>query len=656
MNRRRSSLLFDAVRPGGSKSLADIYAAHGAVPDAKPIAVPNDMMWWDEERVAATVDREYVLSHLRPDEARRLDQQLEFGDGLTDDTYLEWIETKAKRIFLTLVDIGVPDQIFGVVDDSWDDEDLPISLDQVERLQLRLRKDERLDKKFFHRQFTYLLRHLRPGENLIYEDVELIPLELVDKRPVAGVVGLSQNTMDKVCIPGRPDDIFFRRRIALGNAPGQVSEADFLSGIEKMRARHNQHIVSLWASYIHQSAGYLLLTPVHEGTLKSALTALPPSIKILAKEVRRVLLLDWMHCLTEAVVSLHKQGLHHGHIKPSNILLNSDNKIFLSDSSAFTSNQMKHFDKETYDYGAPELSRLKTETCHSFGHQSRNPSGARRPTTISSPSTSPALSFSTISPKSPSHMDTAFINKRYSPLSPPSSPPPPLDPLRCDIYSLGCIYLELLTILLKRSSKAFSSHRSAKNKTAGRGGGLPDSSFQKNPGQVEAWTFALLKDARKKEDRLFRGVSHLLSLITKMLSPNPSDRPSAELCEERIYDILTKNSGIEKTHCGSATMWRPRDSVIELEGSTPSVVIAEGSTSQNWSRPGSYGSVSTSHSNTGNGNRSSSAGALGHHRQPLSKPRPWKAPVYAGEYDVSSCEFPIIALCPSDLLTNTAFV
>jgi len=611
--------------------------AYGAVPDAKPVAVPDDMMWWDDERVEATVDRAYVLSHLRPDEARRLDQQLGFGDGLTDDTYMEWIEMKAKRIFLILVDIGVPDQIFGVVDDSWDDDDLPIPLDQVDRLQLTPKRDERLDKKFFQRQFAYLVRHLRPGENTIYEDVELVPLELVDKRPVAGVVGLTQSHMDKVCIPGRPDDIFFRRRIALGEAPGQVSQADFLSGIERMRARYHRHIVSLWGSYIHQSAGYLILTPVHEGTLKSALTVLPPSLKILAKEDRRILMLDWMHCLAEAIASLHNQGLHHGHIKPSNILLDTDNKIFLSDSNSFDSNQMKQFDKETYDYGAPELSSRPNTgsfhqhgSSHPYGASSRNPSGIRRPT-LSSPDASPTLSFATMAPKSP-HM-----NERYSPPSPPRSPPPPLDPLKTDIYSLGCIYLEVLTIILKRSSKAFASHRSAKNKTAGRGGGLPDASFQKNAGQLESWTFALLKDAKKKEDRLFRGISHLLNLTTRMLSPNPMERPSAKYCEERIYEVLTKVSGIEKTHCGAAGAWQPKEGTVELEASSPNLttgmrtVVSEGSIaqsriqSQQQTAYGSHGSATITRSVSGSGHRNSG------HRRTLSKPRPWKAPVYAGK-------------------------
>lgn len=610
-SRRRSSHFFDGFRPGGNKNLADIYAAYGALPDAKPVDVPDDMMWWDEDRVDNTVNRAYVLSHLRASEARRLDQQLEFGDGLTDDTYMEWIETKAKRIFLILVDIGVPDQIFGVVDDSWDDDDLPIPLDQVDRLQLTHKRDQKLEKKFFQRQFTYLLRHLRPGENIIYEDVEIVPLETLDKRHATGIPAMAQLGMDNVCIPGRPDDVFIRRRIPLGDLPGQVPVVEFLSGIEKMKQRCHRHIVSLWGSYIHQSAGYLLLTPVHDTTLKSALAIMPPSLKILAKEDRRILLLDWIHCLTEAVASLHAQGVPHGFIKPSNIFVDSDNRTFFADSGLFAAKSTKEWTKESYDYAAPErpcpLQSASSTSFRSaskpFDSSNRKISNIRRPSTAASPQTprtpekSPTFSFATItplmpkSPKAPKSPSFKSIKSRPPPLqpppmlplpmlpssptspstpifsranvhtfkraapppSPPSSPPPPIDPLKCDIFSLGCIYLELLTMLLKRKSQAFASHRSKSRKMTAAASGssflVPDTSFRANAAQVESWTFGLLKESKKREDRVYRGVSHLLNLTTRMLAEDPQQRPSAAFCEERTREILGRVCGI-KTHCG----------------------------------------------------------------------------------------------------------
>ena len=75
--------------------------------------------WWTDERLNEAVDLAYIKSHLRSEEQALLTRAPSFGVGLTDDTYLEWILTRARRFFLILVDIGVPDQVFGTIDDSY---------------------------------------------------------------------------------------------------------------------------------------------------------------------------------------------------------------------------------------------------------------------------------------------------------------------------------------------------------------------------------------------------------------------------------------------------------------------------------------------------------------------------------------------------------
>lgn len=531
-----------------------IYASFAGIREdcnSNGIYVDASTMWWDEEQIEATVTRQFVLAQLRPDEQKRLDAPLEFGDGLTDDTYWEWIELKAKRIFLILVDLGVPDQIFGVVNDAWDDEDLPVPLDQIERLRLTYNKDEKLEKKFFIKQFDYLLRYIQKGENIYYDDAEVVPLQSAEKRPVGAVAGLTHPTVDKIHLPGRPDDIFLRRRIPLGSSPGCVPEEDFLSGIERMKSIEHNHIISLWASYIHRGFGYLLLTPVHDNTLKSFLTVTPPSIKILAKRDRRILLLNWIHCLADAISFMHSEGIAHGNIKPSNVMLDLDNNIFLADmdispSSTF-SGEKNGFDKEAYDYSSPE--------------QISRPLSARHNSSPASISSGSSAGFSSSASSGTNNMVSVFTNPTDPSTSPHRSIPMAginHDPQKSDIFSLGTIILEILTSLLKRTSRNFASHRSSKNKTPGRGGGLPDSSFHKNLRQVEIWMSTLHNDASKKEDKLFRGVPHIISLCAEMLSLNPHDRPTASSVQERIYTILTQ-------HCGLGAMGGGESSTIHCE-------------------------------------------------------------------------------------------
>ena len=534
-------------------SFAGIRASH----NSNGTLVDASTMWWDEERIEATVTRQFVLAQLRHDEQAKLDAPLEFGDGLTDDTYWEWIESKAKRIFLILVDLGVPDQIFGVVNDSWDDDDLPVALDQIERLRLTYDRDQKVEKKFFIKQFDYLLRYIQKGDNICYEDAEVVPLELAEKRPVGAVAGLTHPNVDKVHLPGRPDDIFLRRRIPLGTSPGHMPQEEFLSGIEKMKSIEHNHLTSLWASYTFRGFGYLLLTPVHDNTLKSFLTITPPSVKILAKRDRRVLLLNWIHCLADAISFLHGQGISHGNIKPSNIMLDIDNNIFLGDTGIFPQStitgEKRGFDKETYDYSSPE--------------QARPPVAATIHLPVSRPSPTRRNPGPGSSSSGSSAGDMASVSSYSTDLS---TPPPPFtsgtgakhDPQKSDIFSLGTIFLEILTFLLKRPSRNFSSHRSAKNKTPGRGGGLPDASFHKNLGQVEIWMSTLTKDAGKKEDKLFRGVPNILSLCAEMLSPNPDERPQASSVQDRIYNILTQ-------YCGLGIVGEGHASTIHCESRLP---------------------------------------------------------------------------------------
>ncbi|KAK6955108.1 hypothetical protein Daesc_002738 [Daldinia eschscholtzii] len=575
-------------------------------------------MWWDPSRIEATVTRQFVCSHLLPEEINRLDLPLGFGDGLTDGTYWEWIDEKAKRIFLILLDLGVPDQIFGLIDDSWDDDDLPIPLDQIERLALTLTKDDKLERKFYSRQFHYLLRFIEKGDYMVYEDPEVVPLT-VDKRP-----GLSLNNIaDRVELANRPGEIFSRRRIPIGTGSGLLSEKEFFYEIDRARNIENGHIMSYYGSYAHQGVVYVLFTLPSDFSLKSLLVTTPSSVKSLAKQDRRCLFMNWIHCLVDALCYLHSSGLSHGRIKPSTILFNNDNHVFYADISRLSAEAMASasdrsaFDKESYDYAAPEQ-WYRPSTSH----------GHRRSTLVTS-------SGSTSSDNS-----IFSINRGYTESGNTASmihtPTPSLDPQAVDIFSLGCVILELLSFLMKRQTRSFASHRSAKHKQAGRGGAVLDASFHKNLGQVESWMAGLAKDASKKDDLVFRGVAPMLQVVARMLSIAPHERPTAQEVEQCTYKILTENCQIAEPHCvHQYASWDFGLGNMHISGGGEGFNIASkrhsGPARSSHSRLSSYRPMSSSSVREVDSMPGPSGSQATNSR--VNKVRTWQAHVYAGNDD-----------------------
>jgi serine/threonine protein kinase len=308
-------------------------------------------MLWTDEQVEQTCTSSYVHSHLRANEQELLKRQLYFGGDLTDDTYLDWILTRAKRFFLILVATGVPDQIFGIIDDSFDDEDLPIIEQAVPELRLSYQPDRSLDRKFYKTQFRFLTRVVSEGEHIRYADEETVPINPINLKSV--VLNLGSDATDRVRLPGSDQKIYVRRRIKLD---AQSTEEQILNEIADSRRLCHEHVVSVFGSYLYQGNFNVLSVPAPEYTLKSFLMDTPKSFLALPKPQHRQILINWPHCLASALLWLHNSGEFHGAIRPSNILIDDSYEICFGflDGDGLLRDRARSDDIEAYQYGPPE--------------------------------------------------------------------------------------------------------------------------------------------------------------------------------------------------------------------------------------------------------------------------------------------------------------
>jgi serine/threonine protein kinase len=461
-------------------------------------------MWWDTDTIDQTVTKQFVRGRLKSQAVKRLDQTPAFGEDLTNSTYWEWIETKSKKIFLILVDLGLANHIFDLIDKSFDDDDLPFSLDQVQQLKLTPNKNEKTERKFYHRQFHYLLRHLNKGSHVDYENPELVPLD-IDEKHVAGQAG----HVNKVTLPNEPAKVFCRCQIRLGT--NHVSQEELMAWIEGIKDLQSEHMSSYWASYTHRGYGYILFTPAPEFSLKSLLTTMPSCLNKLDKKVRPQAVMNWIYCLVDTVCSLHDQGRSHGNIRPSTVHFSKNNFVFVSGVTQLhikilggAATESTAFDQEAYNYSAPEKAPKPAPSSTGSPHPSTGDSGEQATDS---------------------------------------------DNQAADIFSLGCVIMELLSFLFKKQGRKFAAHRAAKHTAAGRGNPLPDSSFHGNIGQVEDWMSQLYKDTLKEDDAVFKGVTPILDVVVEMLSLKPSERLPADQVRERIRQVLADKCGIPEPHC-----------------------------------------------------------------------------------------------------------
>lgn len=528
------------------------YAGHSLVTPQHAL----QQIWWTEERINQKVNHEFVTSRLQPQERQRLNQPVGFGD-LSDDTYIEWILEKARRLFLILVEIGEADRIFAVVDRSWDDDDLPLEMDDIEQLSLSNRRDNHADARFYHTQFTFLLRELREGIHIDYAPNEEIPVENVMSLPVA----VSLQAWQRMHLPKKPKETYVRRRFPLGDPETpDAFEEDFKMDVESARMVEHEHLAPIWASYTSKGVGYIVTNFVGQHTLRTFIDHRNPTqYQKLLKPDRRWLVLNWLHCLSDAIATLHQNGFCHSAIRPSNILIDEQNAIAFSDIGSLETFQKdkKPDAMDAYLYSAPET-HISTEP---FDPNDAAPSptipNGRHASMISKSSSGSSGSNNSQRQKLTKAPTTDFSGFNFGFKKSKTKPTPKQrsrvhETEKADVFSLGCVFLEIITFMLKKKPHDFVKHRTSKQRTnTGGKNSRTDSSYHVNLDKVETWMNTLERASFEHDDDAFRAIPPILQVIRSMLSKAPMLRPAARDVRDNIFDILFENTSIPDIHCGA---------------------------------------------------------------------------------------------------------
>lgn len=156
-----------------------------------------------------------------------------------------------------------------------------------------------------------------------YASSKEVPLEVCAEL---GRGGLSKGPVEKVRNP-LTDEFFARKRLEYTRSV--ASRAKVHAEVSNMRKLAHPHIVKLCASYVVPSEGVyaLLIQPVADCHLGRYMETC--ATRGFLRE-DQITLLAWLPCLTDALAYLHRREMKHRDIKPENILVKAE-QVFFTD-------------------------------------------------------------------------------------------------------------------------------------------------------------------------------------------------------------------------------------------------------------------------------------------------------------------------------------
>ncbi|KAF2839309.1 kinase-like protein [Patellaria atrata CBS 101060] len=291
-------------------------------------------------------------------------------------------------------------------------------------------------------------------------------------------------SVDRVCCTSPSGSLFIVRKYVRGTR-GKALET-FMKEADLCAPLKHKHVIQTIGTYHTVGSPQLALLqwPVGHWTLEEFMGSMDTPQGPLRSH--RPTLLKFFGCLASAIDYVHgdsKHGLKHMDIKPENIIVKQIDDRRESDEEYFT--------VVLSDFG---LARTAA-----FGEQTQN--------TASSGTTGFTRDYAA------PEVIPQYWEQSHS--------------RRSDIFSLGCVYAEMLTVLTgaysSGSLEAFKNYRQGKGRD-----GRVCAAYYCNLPYVDTWLFRMQEtwDVDPEATRYVRQYDRILHLINMMLKHDPRERPS----------------------------------------------------------------------------------------------------------------------------------
>lgn len=446
--------------------------------------------------------------------------------------------TKMGMICLILTGMGQQQLLEDFLDSEKCDDDLHLSKEQ---LQLILREQHlNYAKIFLSEQYRAKPRRWEDDDHVEMEDEEPLPL-IQDKIYGNGSYGIVLRVLD----PASNTFYALKKQIIGQRESINVRARDHIKDeMDRLKRLQHKHVIKLVKSYERADSIGLLLTPAATCDLDALLNRFRKNNFNTRKDCEdqkwlRPVFLKAFGCLSQGLAYIHGQNIRHKDIKPRNILYdmargeNDEDRFLWADFGlaydySATGNSKTDSDKiYSKRYAAPEI--LTASIGHVRTERRASTMGLDR--IVENGEISSNFKLNAPEEKILSSFkeegDTSHGRKT-------------------DIFSLGCVFLEILAVLVKdelpmnRQQRNFAAKSKIGNHQLPDGGKIAaapiasdDDMFCKHTSNLKEWAHLQSASSKDPENATLAPLFHLAS---KTISWRADDRP---LIDDAIREIAT---------------------------------------------------------------------------------------------------------------------